>query len=106
MVHWPDASGNTFVVELGYRLRRSAWGQGYATEGSRALVHRAFTELGVHNVVATTMSVNTGSRRVLEKAGLHHTRTVHLEWPEPLEGNEHGEVEYQLSRRDWASCPT
>ena len=31
------------VPELGYRLRRSAWGQGYATEGSSALVDRAFT---------------------------------------------------------------
>ena len=33
--------------ELGYRLRRSAWGKGYATEGSRALIRKGFTELGV-----------------------------------------------------------
>ena len=99
---WPEArSGDTAVVALGYRLRRSAWGRGYATEGTRVLVSRAFTELGVSQVVATTMAVNARSRRVLEKAGLRHARTVHLPWPDPRPGTEHGEVEYELHRDDW-----
>jgi RimJ/RimL family protein N-acetyltransferase len=102
IVCWPDAPpGDVSVAELGYRLRRSAWGRGYATEGARALVRRAFTELGVSRIVATTMTVNTRSRRVLEKAGLSYTRTVHLDWPDPLPGNEDGDVEYQLCRDDW-----
>jgi RimJ/RimL family protein N-acetyltransferase len=105
MVHWPDAPGDTGVAELGYRLRRSAWGRGYATEGARALVRRAFTELGVDEVVATTMAVNTRSRAVMEKAGLRYARTVHLTWPEPLEGNERGDVEYRLRRDDWFRPP-
>ena len=67
----------------------------------RALVRRAFTELGVSQVVATTMAVNARSRRVLEKAGLRHARTLHLDWPDPLPGNEHGDVEYELHRNDW-----
>ena len=33
-------------AELGYRLRKSAWGRGYATEGSRALISKGFTEFG------------------------------------------------------------
>ena len=103
MVDWLDApSGDTRVASLGYRLRASAWGRGYATEGARALVRRAFTELGASRIVATTMAVNTASRRVLEKTGLKYTRTVYLDWPEPLPGNEHGDVEYQLDRIDWA----
>jgi RimJ/RimL family protein N-acetyltransferase len=65
---WKDVGPDE--VELGYRLRRSAWGKGYATEGSRALIRKAFTELGVQRVVASTMTVNTASRRVMEKAGL------------------------------------
>ncbi len=101
MVNWPDASGQTGVASLGYRLRRSAWGQGYATEGSRALVRLAFTSLGAREVVATTMAVNTGSRRVMEKAGLRYTRTVYLDWPDPLDGNEHGDVEYRLRVGEW-----
>lgn len=103
MVRWPDADGQTGVAELGYRLRRSAWGRGYATEGATALVRLAFTELGAGEIVATTMAVNTGSRRVLEKAGLRYARTVHLDWPDPLDGTEHGDVEYRLSREDWAA---
>lgn len=88
-------------VDIGYRLRRSAWGKGYATEGARALVRKAFTELAVERVYAETMAVNTASRRVMEKAGLRYVRTFHLEWDDPIEGTEHGEVEYELRRADW-----
>jgi RimJ/RimL family protein N-acetyltransferase len=88
-------------VELGYRLRRSAWGKGYATEGSRALIRKGFTELGVQRVVAETMAVNAASRRVMEKAGLKYVRTFHQEWPERIEGDEHGDVEYALTKTDW-----
>ena len=96
----PDA-GSGDDVELGYRLRRSAWGKGYATEGSRALVDRAFAEAGVERVYAETMAVNAASRRVLEKAGLRHVRTFHLTWEDPIEGTEQGEVEYELLKADW-----
>ena len=98
---WKDGPADSGVASLGYRLRRNAWGRGYATEGARALVRKAFTELGVDEVVATAMAVNAASRRVMEKAGLRYVRTVHLEWEHPLEGNEHGDVEYRLSRADW-----
>jgi RimJ/RimL family protein N-acetyltransferase len=88
-------------VELGYRLRASAWGKGYATEGSRALIRKGFTELGVRRVVAQTMAVNIASRRVMEKAGLTLERTFYRSWPEPIEGAEYGEVEYVLRKADW-----
>jgi RimJ/RimL family protein N-acetyltransferase len=39
-------------AELGYRLRKSAWGKGYATEGSRALIRKGFTEFSVQRVTA------------------------------------------------------
>lgn len=87
--------------ELGYRLFRRAWGQGYATEGSLALVDRAFTRLGAHRVWAETMTVNTASRRVMERCGLRYVRTFHLDWPEPIEGTDQGDVEYELLRPDW-----
>ena len=102
-MHWPDAPpGQCTVASLGYRLRASAWGLGYATEGARALAQRAFTELGVSQIAATTMAVYIESRRVLEKAGLTYVRTVYLDWLNPLPGNEHSDVEYRLARHDWA----
>ena len=97
----PPEGGTPDVVELGYRLRRSAWGKGYATEGSRALIRKGFIELGVRRVRAQTMAVNTASRRVMEKAGLAHVRTFHEDWPERIEGAEQGEVEYALTKADW-----
>lgn len=90
------------ALELGYRLERAAWGRGYATEGGRALVEDAFTTLGADRVVATTMAVNTASRRVLEKCGLRLVRTFFPAWDDPLDGAEHGDVAYALSRHEWA----
>ncbi|GAA1407531.1 GNAT family N-acetyltransferase [Kitasatospora putterlickiae] len=95
----PD--GDRAEVELGYRLRHPAWGRGYATEGARALIRLGFTGLGVERVVAYTMAVNAGSRRVMEKAGLSYVRTFHEAYPEPVPGSEHGEVEYALAAADW-----
>jgi RimJ/RimL family protein N-acetyltransferase len=88
-------------AELGYRLRKSAWGQGLGTEGSRALIRKGFTELGVHRVFAQTMAVNLASRRVMEKAGLRLVRIFHLDFDDPIDGTEHGEVEYALCRAQW-----
>jgi RimJ/RimL family protein N-acetyltransferase len=98
---YPRKDASPEEVELGYRLRSSAWGKGYATEGSRALIRKGFTELGVQRVVAETMAVNTASRRVMEKAGLKYVRTFHQEWPERIEGDEHGDVEYALTKSNW-----
>jgi RimJ/RimL family protein N-acetyltransferase len=94
----PPPDGGTAELDLGYRLRRSAWGRGYATEGARALVRTAFGVLGAQRVFAQTMAVNLRSRRVMEKAGLRYLRTFHLEWDDPIPGTEHGEVEYELRR--------
>ena len=87
--------------ELGYRLNAAAWGQGYATEGSRALIRKAFEAFGARRVHATTMAVNVGSWRVMEKAGLRHVRSFHQPWPDKIEGEEHGDVEYALTRDEW-----
>ncbi|ROO61689.1 RimJ/RimL family protein N-acetyltransferase [Micromonospora sp. Llam0] len=90
-------------VELGYRLRRASWGRGYASEGARALLRMAFDHPTVDRVFAETMAVNVASRRVMEAAGLRLARCFHLQWDDPIEGVEHGEVEYEVRRVDWAA---
>jgi RimJ/RimL family protein N-acetyltransferase len=91
-------------VELGYRLRRSAWGKGYATEGSRALIARGFTDLSVRRVFASTMVVNAASRRVMEKAGLKFVAIVPTRWPMRIPGDEQGEAEYAVTREEWRAA--
>ncbi len=91
----------TGEAELGYRLKQSAWGKGYASEGARALIRKAFAELGVRRIVANTMAVNLGSRQVMEKCGMRLLRTFHQDWPDVIEGGEQGDVEYAIERADW-----
>jgi len=90
------------VIELGYRLRRSAWGKGYATEGSHALVDKGFAEFGVRRVVAETLAGNQASRRVLEKSGLIQVDAFAS--TEPDSANKSAEqvhVAYELTRARW-----
>ena len=55
--------------ELGWMLRRSFWGRGYATEGARAALQFAFTRLGQPHVISLIHSENTASIRVAERLG-------------------------------------
>ena len=86
---------------LGFRLLRPAWGHGYATEGAAALLTHGFDTLGLDRVRAETMAVNTRSRAVLDRLGLHPVQTYVGEWDDPLPGWEQGEVVYLMNRGDW-----
>ncbi len=90
--------GATATLELGYRLLRTAWGQGYATEGGRALLELAFTTFGAERVVAQTMTVNTRSRAVMERLGMRLLRSFTADWGEDIPGAELGDVEYIIER--------
>jgi RimJ/RimL family protein N-acetyltransferase len=65
------------------------------------VIDQGFTELGVERIVASTMVVNVASRRVLENAGLRFVRVFHQPWPDYIEGEEEGDVEYALARAEW-----
>lgn len=86
------------LAGVGFRLRRPAWGRGLATEGARAMVAHAFAVPGVERVIASTMAVNSASRRVLEKAGLRHVDTLFADWRDASPGSELGEVVYEALR--------
>jgi RimJ/RimL family protein N-acetyltransferase len=59
----------TKEVELAYTLLPDAWGNGYATEASRACLEHAFTALKWDRVVSRTRPTNSRSLRVMEKLG-------------------------------------
>ncbi|PXW34028.1 UNVERIFIED_CONTAM: RimJ/RimL family protein N-acetyltransferase [Williamsia faeni] len=89
--------------ELSYRLCRSSWGRGLATEGARALVQQTFDDRSVRRLFAGTMAVNTASRRVMENCGLRLIR-LHDCADTSIAGSERGEVEYEILRTDWESA--
>ncbi|GAA1612513.1 GNAT family N-acetyltransferase [Actinoplanes couchii] len=88
------------AAELGYRLSRRVWRRGYASEASRELLRYAFEEAGQTRVVAETMTINAGSRAVMEKVGLRYVRTFFPDLP-PIPGSDQGEVEYAITREQW-----
>lgn len=75
---WPDRTFHgvaalirmpTGDVELAYRLVRTAWGQGIATEAAGALVAHGLRTVGLPRLVAVTYPANHASQRVLDKLG-------------------------------------
>ena len=57
-------------IEIGYILKHSAWGKGYATEACKRLIRFAFEETPLTELVATTDHENLASQKVLLKSGL------------------------------------
>jgi RimJ/RimL family protein N-acetyltransferase len=70
------------AVEVGWRLARSTWGRGLATEGARASLAHAFGPLALESVISIIDPDNERSIRVAEKLGMRH-ETSHLH---PLTG--------------------
>ena len=87
-------------AELGYRLARAAWGQGFGREGAAAMLCHALGPLGFDRVRAQTMTVNAASRRVMEAVGMRHVATIFPVWQDPIPGADQGEVIYEIRRGD------
>lgn len=85
--NFADVSGQ---IEIGYTLSKKYWGKGIATEVSRALVKYCFLNTEGNEIVAVTDLDNTGSQKVLEKAGF--TRVDNLKRSEV-------EMAYYIVRR-------
>jgi RimJ/RimL family protein N-acetyltransferase len=99
--HGPDQVFRPDEADLGYRVMRRFWRRGLASEGSRELLRYGFDDLGLNRIFAQTMAVNAPSRATMESLGLQFVRGFQMTFDEPLPGAEHGEVEYELRRKDW-----
>jgi RimJ/RimL family protein N-acetyltransferase len=62
------------AVEVGWRLAREHWGNGYATEGARASLAHGFGELGLRQIISLIDPSNTASVRVAERLGMARGR--------------------------------
>jgi RimJ/RimL family protein N-acetyltransferase len=71
----------TPAIEVGWRLARAAWGQGYATEAARASLAFGFEEIGLDQIVSFTSAGNMRSRAVMERIGMTRNPDDDFEHP-------------------------
>jgi ribosomal-protein-alanine N-acetyltransferase len=57
-------------VEVGWRLQRSAWSHGYASEAARVALGVGFDDFGLDEIVSMTAVTNLRSQRVMERIGM------------------------------------
>jgi ribosomal-protein-alanine N-acetyltransferase len=92
----------TPAVEIGWRLQRSAWGQGYATEAARAALAVAFDQTGMREVVSFTSTVNDRSQAVMRRLGMTHDHADDFDHPRVPPGSPlRRHVLYRLTERRW-----
>ena len=60
----------TPCVDIGWRLKRSAWNQGYATEGAHRCLEYAFDQLHLDTIYSTAPMVNLKSQHIMHKIGM------------------------------------
>lgn len=65
-----QAGGPQGMMEIGWRLREDAWGQGYAKEAAAASLALAFDRFGADEVIALTVQGNTGSWGLMLRLGM------------------------------------
>jgi RimJ/RimL family protein N-acetyltransferase len=90
------------AVEVGWRLAREAWGQGYATEAARVALAFGFERLGLAEIVSFTVPANVRSTAVMERLGMTHDHKDDFDHPKLPEGHPmRRHVLYRLASEDW-----
>lgn len=60
----------TPAIDIGWRLKKAAWGKGFATEGAKRCLEYAFKELGIKKIISVCTIHNTNSEKVMQKIGM------------------------------------
>ena len=77
----------TPAVEVGWRLARQFWGNGYATEAARTAVAFGFDQVGLQEIVSFTNVGNTRSQRVMRRIGMRRDSSGDFDHPAVPKGN-------------------
>jgi RimJ/RimL family protein N-acetyltransferase len=92
------------LVEVGWRLHRDHWGNGYATEAARESLRFGFEDLGLGEIVSFTTVANTPSRRVMERIGMTHDPSRDFDHPNLPDWPQRRHVFYAISRSQRATA--
>lgn len=91
----------TPCTEIGWRLARSAWGYGYATEAANAALATAFGAIGLDDVVSFTTTGNLRSQHVMQRIGMTNSPSEDFDHPLVADGRLSRHVLYRISRAEW-----
>jgi len=72
-------NSNTNFIDVGYRIIKRFWGQGYATESSIVALDYGFNTMGLDTIYGITEKGNEASHRVLLKVGLRYVEDFYDE---------------------------
>lgn len=90
-------------VEIGWRLKQSSWGKGYASEAAIAWLRFGFETIGLEEIVAFTIPANKPSQKVMERIGMSRDLTGNFLHPSlPSDHPVAPHVLYRLAKSDWA----
>jgi RimJ/RimL family protein N-acetyltransferase len=94
----------TPAVEVGWRLARPFWGQGFALEAARAALRFGFEGIHLMEIVAHASVRNGRSRRVMARLGMSHDCAEDFDHPRiPDSEPRRRQVLYRLTRDAWLS---
>lgn len=97
-----QAGGPQGMMEVGWRLREDAWGQGYAKEAAAASLDLAFGRFGADEVIALTVMRNRPSWGLMERLGME--RREDLDFPSPdFDAENPVIIAYAITREGWAA---
>ncbi|ONI71558.1 GNAT family N-acetyltransferase [Kribbella sp. ALI-6-A] len=89
----------TPAVEVGWRLSKDAWGNGYATEAARAALAYGFGPAGLDEIVSFTATTNLPSQRVMQRIGMTHDVSDDFDHPRVPAGHRlQRHVLYRIAR--------
>jgi ribosomal-protein-alanine N-acetyltransferase len=91
----------TPAVEIGWRLARSAWGEGYASEAARAALRVGFEQAGLTEIVSMTTELNLRSQAVMRRIGMGRDRADDFVHPLARPAHLRRHVLYRLSADAW-----
>lgn len=90
----------TPAVDIGWRLKKSAWGKGYATEGAKKCLAFGFSELSFSEIIATCTVDNLKSENVMRKIGMKKLGT--FKHPKLQEYPKYEECKcYRINKNEW-----
>lgn len=98
ILHQTFESEFTPSVDIGWRLKRSAWGKGYATEGAKACLTYAFQTAGIPEVFSFASLGNKASEAIMKKIGMEHVG--HFQHPKIMDHEELRDCVVYMKKND------